>query len=124
MLVVDDDEGIRTLIEVTASLDARLEVVGSAHSGEDALAKLRARAGAVDLVLLDVSLPDVDGIELVASVRELASSAAIALFTGWSDDETRSRAVASGADAVIGKDGDPQQLLERLFRICAERSGA
>ncbi len=70
-------------------------------------------------MLLDVTLPDQDGIELVADVRSVAPGTKVALFTGWSDDETIARAEAAGADAVFGKDGDPRGLLDGLAALCA-----
>lgn len=116
LVIVDDDEGIRTLLEVTISLDDRFAQVGSAGTAADALDLLRELDGDArpDVVLLDVTLPDRDGIELVADVRDASPVAKVALFTGWSDAETLARAEAAGADAVFGKDGDPRGLLDGL----------
>lgn len=117
LVVVDDDLGIRTLLDVLTSLDPRFELVGAVGSGAAVLELLRAidaAAGVVDLVLLDVTLPDRDGIDLVSDVRAAAPTAHIALFTGWSDAATLQRAEDAGADAVFGKDGDPQKLLDQL----------
>ncbi len=121
LLVVDDDDGIRTLLEVSISLDPRFSLVGSAANGGDALDILRNATDGdrPDVVLLDVSLPDVDGIDLVPAVREAAPDTKVALFTGWSDDETIARAQAAGADAVFGKDGDPRRLLDGLGDLTA-----
>jgi DNA-binding NarL/FixJ family response regulator len=121
LVVVDDDEGIRTLLEVTISLDARFTLIGSAGNAADALTLLQGLAGDArpDVVLLDVTLPDRDGIELVADVKSAAAGTKVALFTGWSDDETMGRAEAAGADAVFGKDGDPRGLLDGLADLCS-----
>lgn len=116
LLVVDDDDGIRTLIEVTVSLDPRFVLVGAAPNACKAIAMLDDDL-APDLVLLDVSLPDRDGIELVSEVRQRAPEAKIALFTGWSDESTLARAEAAGADATFGKDGDPRGLLDALAEL-------
>ncbi|MCW2920522.1 MAG: putative two-component system response regulator [Thermoleophilia bacterium] len=121
LLVVDDDEGIRTLLEVTISLDPRFALVGSASNAADALAALERCIGdgCPDVVLLDVTLPDRDGIELVGDLRAVSPDVRVALFTGWSDDETIARAEAAGADAVFAKDGDPRGLLDGLARLAA-----
>ena len=122
LLVVDDDDGIRTLLEVSISLDARFELVGTAASGEEALALARgaaADASGLDVVLLDVTLPDRDGIELVGDLRGIAPEAHVALFTGWSDEDTFQRAAQAGADAVFGKDGDPRGLLDGIAELCS-----
>lgn len=121
LLVVDDDEGIRTLLEVSIGLDPRFELLGTASTGADAIraAVDHAPHGAgVDVVLLDVTLPDVDGIDLVAAMREQVGDARIALFTGWSDRQTHDRAKAAGADAVFQKDGDPVRLLDGIAALC------
>lgn len=119
LLVVDDDEGIRTLLEVSIGLDPRFELVGTASTGADAIRAFDRSPGdvAFDLVLLDVTLPDVDGIDLVARVRA-GSNARVALFTGWTDRETHDRAKAAGADAIFAKDGDPVRLLDGLAKLC------
>ena len=120
LLVVDDDAGIRTLLEVTAGLDERFELVGSAATAADALriSGERAVLKQLDLILLDVSLPDRDGIELLGDLRKVSGNALVALFTGWSDAATNQRARLAGADAIFGKDGDPRRLLDGLAALC------
>ncbi len=118
LLVVDDDAGIRTLLEITASLDPRFEVVGLASTGSEAIERVTS-LDQVDIVLLDVTLPDRNGIELVSDLRHHASNrdVMIALFTGWTDSETIARAREAGADTVFGKDGDPRGLLDSLAEL-------
>ena len=113
LVIVDDDAGIRTLLEVTISLDPRFELAGAASSGAECTALCGALEG-VDVVLLDVTLPDADGIELLGPLRLVSGDAKVALFTGWSDAETLARARDAGADAVFAKDGEPQRLLDGL----------
>lgn len=121
VLVVDDDEGIRALLEVTIGLDPRFELVATAATGADAIRAVVGQGphgAGVDVVLLDVTLPDADGIDLVEQVRAEARGARVALFTGWTDRETKERADAAGADAVFPKDGDPVRLLDGLAALC------
>jgi two-component system, NarL family, invasion response regulator UvrY len=118
LLVVDDDEGIRALLEVSVQLDHRFELAGMAATGAEALAAVAASSEELlDVVLLDVTLPDRDGIELVREVRRVLPNVHVALFTGWSDAQTLQRADNAGADAVFGKDGDPQGLLDRIHAL-------
>lgn len=121
LIVVDDDEGIRTLLEVTVSLDDRFAFLGSAGNAADAMTLLRGLADDMrpDVVLLDVTLPDRDGIELVSDVHAASPGSKVALFTGWSDAHTLARADAAGADAVFGKDGDPRGLLNGLADLAS-----
>lgn len=119
LLIVDDDASIRMLLEVSISLDPRFELAGSASSGAECIALLddHAATGVVDVVLLDVTLPDRDGIDLVRDVRSCGCTARVALFTGWSDDKTIQRAREAGADAVFPKDGEQQKLLDGLAAL-------
>lgn len=117
MIVIDDDHGIRTLLEVTTKLDPRYELVATGASGADAQRILLERDNNVDLMLLDVTLPDVNGIELLATLHRTHSSMRIALFTGWSDDATIARAKEAGAAGVFAKDGDPHGLLNSLAQL-------
>ncbi|MCW2928863.1 MAG: response regulator receiver protein [Thermoleophilia bacterium] len=119
LIVVDDDSGIRTLLEVSVSLDPRFELVGTAASAGEALRVLADLGDArVDLVLLDVTLPDRDGIEVLGDVRAAAHGARVALFTGWNDPETLERATRAGADGIFPKDGSPRKLLDSLAAMC------
>lgn len=117
IVVIDDDDGIRTLLEVTTGLDPRYELVASGGSGADARRLVADEPGAIDVVLLDVTLPDVDGIELLRELHAQYPDVRIALFTGWSDDGTMQRAQDAGAVAVFGKDGDPKGLLDGIAKL-------
>jgi len=121
LLVVDDDAGIRTLLEVTISLDERFDLVALASNGADALERLTTCVDGAcpDVVLLDVTLPDGDGIDLLGELRAASPTSRIALFTGWSDEATIERARVAGADAVFPKDGDPRGLLDSLAVLAA-----
>jgi len=119
IVAVDDDPGIRALLEVTIGLDPRFQLVGMAASAADVVVQVAeaGRDAPVDVVLVDVSLPDGNGIEVLPELRALAPNARIALFTGWSDAETAERALAAGADAVYEKTGDPIRTLEQLCSL-------
>lgn len=121
LVIVDDDAGIRMLLEVTISLDPRFVLAGSAATGAECMRLLRSDEGCsdVDVVLLDVTLPDFDGIELLSEVRSVVGDARVALFTGWSDEATLDRAREAGADAVFAKDGEPRRLLDGLAELCS-----
>lgn len=121
LLLVDDDDAIRMLLQVTAEYDERFELVAAAGSGSELLEAVTA-AGCdhVDAVVVDVTLPDRDGVELVAELRALLPSAAIALFTGWSDPELDERARAAGADCIFTKTTDMRQLFDELVALTAE----
>lgn len=114
VLVVDDDEGMRMLMRVTFEFDERYEIVDVLGSQAEVDRLLDGDALALDVALVDVTLPDGDGVELIAELRERFSDATLALYTGWSDPELSERAALAGADHVFNKSLDPQDVLERL----------
>ena len=119
VLIVDDDPGIRLLLEVTIGLHAEFDLAGSASSARELRAWIAENSTRLDLVLLDVTLPDANGIDLITEIRALVPTVHIALFTGWSDPDVDRRAHAAGADGVFAKDGDPTWLLEQLQDLVA-----
>lgn len=122
VIVVDDDHGIRTLLELTMSLDDRFQLVGSAATAHELHGLLEIHGpSSVDVVLLDVTLPDSDGIDLLALLRERHPGLRLALFTGWSDEATQDRAHAAGADAIFPKDGNAQGLLDGIAELASAR---
>lgn len=119
VLVVDDDPGICTLLEVMFSLDARFTLAGIARNAAEARERASALDSAIDVMLLDVTLPDSNGIDLLEELRSTVPTSRFAMYTGWSDDPaTITRATAAGADAIFRKDLAPPELLDGLARLC------
>jgi CheY-like chemotaxis protein len=116
ILVVDDNEDNRyTLVR-------RLEREGyrdlaTAADGREALDRLA--AGAFDLVLLDVMMPEVDGWEMLRRVQERHGQGAIPviMFSGQVDEEAASEAASRGAQGFIGKPFNPQDLIEQTKQL-------
>ncbi|MCW2961135.1 MAG: uncharacterized protein JWM90_1522 [Thermoleophilia bacterium] len=120
VLVLDDDFGIRTLLEMTFSLDARFELVKAAGTAAELRQALQdADPVTINAVLVDVTLPDANGVELITELRPILPHARLALFTGWSDPKLNEQAREAGADAVFQKDGDPARLLDGLAALIA-----
>lgn len=117
VLVVDDDEGIRLLLESVLSAPGRL--VSSAATGADALR--RARGEEFDAILLDRFLPDVDAVHIMAALRAAAPQAAIVMLSAVDDVEARVAGLRLGADDFLTK---PFHVSEVLARIDAVRRRA
>jgi len=112
ILVADDDPTTATLLEQVLSSDGyRVEI---AASGEDAL--LRFQLSTPDLVLLDVVMPGIDGIETCAQMRQLDPhhDVPIVMLTGTGDHELIDRAFAAQATDFITKPFQWRLLLQRL----------
>ena len=118
ILYVDDAAVFRRLVTDELSADLELEVQ-TAPNGKIALAKFD--LSPPDLVLLDVEMPDMDGLETLRALRQRSASIPVIMFSGKVDEETASRAAREGAQAFIGKPFDPQALIESTKQLLSRR---
>ncbi|WP_109506818.1 response regulator [Nocardioides speluncae] len=118
VLVVDDDPQILRAMRIT--LRARGYSVAVAASGADALAG--AAAQPPDLVILDLGLPDLDGVEVIAGLRGWCQ-APILVLSGRSDSSDKVEALDAGADDYLTKPFGMDELLARM-RALSRRVGA
>ena len=112
VLVVDDESQIRRALSL--NLGARGYEVFEATTGEAAMALIRARHP--EVVLLDLGLPDMDGIEVLESIRQL-SSVAIIVLTVRDDERSKVEAFEAGADDYITKPFDMAELADRIAGV-------
>jgi DNA-binding NtrC family response regulator len=112
ILIVDDDEVMReTLSDV---LRKRNYEVFSVYSGSEAISVIKKNL--VDLILLDMRLPDVDGLEVLRSIKEFDSDILVIIMTAYSDVQTAVSAMKSGAYHYINKPFDLEE-----FQILIEK---
>ena len=116
ILVVDDEQHIRNSLATWFREEGY--DVGVAASGKDALAAV-AREG-TNILLVDIKMPGMDGLELQRKVRELAPDATIIIMTAYASVETAVQALKEGAYDYIVKPFDPEAV-SRLVRKAAER---
>ncbi|MEQ8276763.1 MAG: response regulator transcription factor [Deltaproteobacteria bacterium] len=112
ILVVDDDERLRSL--VAEYLEGRGFAVVTAEDGEDGLARLRGEA--VDLVVLDVMMPGLDGFEVVRELRKFSRTPVI-MLTARGDEMDRIVGLEIGADDYMPKPFNPRELLARIQAV-------
>jgi len=100
VFVCDDAPAFRDLLRMALEQDGDLSVVGEAEDGEavDAIAP-----ATPDVVLLDVSMPGIGGLEALPRVRELAPGARVVVLSSFSADEMADAALAAGADRYLDK---------------------
>ena len=99
ILVVEDDEGMRMF--VTSVLKKRGYTVSEAETGENALEKVR--EGAFDLIIMDVKLPGISGIEALEKIKEIDPSAIILIMTAYGNREMALEAIKKGAYDYFSK---------------------
>ena len=118
LLVVEDDDQLRKALTLT--LRSRGYVVHPAATGGEALA--RVAAVRLDVVVLDLGLPDMDGVTVIERIRE-SSGVPIVVLSARRDQSDKVTALDAGADDYLTKPFGVEELLARL-RAAARRSGA
>lgn len=117
VLLVDDAADIRMLVRIGLRRDGRFDVVGEASNGAEAIE--RAEEHQPDVVLLDVAMPVMDGLEALPRIRDVAPGARVVILSGFTSESMREGATAQGADAYLEK-GTP---LPRISELLAEVVG-
>lgn len=113
VLIVDDDvDHAESLADV---LEMRGHPVELAHSGEDAIASFR--AGEFDLVLLDVKLPGINGVETFLELKKIRPAARVMMMTGFSLEQLIAQAIENGALGVLYKPFAATDLLSTLGQV-------
>src|SRR5881275_1020863 len=118
VLVVDDDEDIRTLVREL--LERAGYTVDEAESGRAALRNLFSSSPA--LVVLDVTMPDMDGYQTLERIRDL-SDVPVIMLTARTQELERVRGLASGADDYVPKPFGRQELLARIQALLRRSGG-
>ncbi len=120
VLLVDDQAVVRRALRGRFHLEPDLEVVGEASSGSEALAL--AQALTPDVVLMDVEMPGMDGIEATAALCRAMPLSAVVMLSIYDDAQTRGRAQEAGAVAFVEKRGETESLLSAI-RLAARQQG-
>ena len=120
VLVVDDEENI--LAAARQALERSGYTVETAPSGEEALARVNARD--FDVALCDIRLPGLDGIDLLARLRERAARTVVLMITAFASIESAVRCIKLGAFDYIPKPFTPKQLRDAVKRAMEVRRTA
>jgi two-component system, NarL family, nitrate/nitrite response regulator NarL len=115
VLIVDDHPLYREGVAAAIEGDLRLALVGTAGTlaaGLEAAAELE-----IDVALIDLSLPDGDGVALVSQLRETAAGPRSVVLSASTDSATVHSAIAEGAAAFIPKEADRQEICDAIARV-------
>ena len=118
VLVVDDSAQLRERV-CLALAQAGLTVVGEACDGAHALAQAAAQRS--DVILMDVSMPGMDGIQATRAVRRRYPETRVVLWSGDTDDQLADAVWHSGAHAGLVKGIRTSELIATLRRVCGVR---
>jgi DNA-binding NarL/FixJ family response regulator len=110
VLLVDDNPIVRRIIRQVLEKDAELQICGEADDGSEALDK--AKLLQPDVVILDLSMPRMNGLEAAPQLRNVLPDACLILFTLYGNSEIRQAAKQAGIDAVVSKADRGDALLK------------
>ena len=119
VLIADDHLLFTEALEAIFAGDARIEVVGRARDGGEAVEL--ARSLQPDLVLMDVSMPVLDGFEATREIRSAGSDVAVLMLTGSNSREDVDRSRLVGASGYVTKDRIASELVEAIVEVARAR---
>ena len=119
ILVVDDEERMVRFIRLNLEHDGFQ--VSEAFNGKEAIQKIRDVTP--DLILLDVMMPDLDGFEVLETIREV-SQVPVIMLTAKGEEDDRVRGLELGADDYVTKPFSPRELVSRVKAVLRRTEGA
>ncbi len=119
ILVVDDEERMVRFIRMNLEHDGF--IVSEANNGKQAISKLRDVNP--DIILLDVMMPDVDGFDVLETLREFTNVPVI-MLTAKGEEDDRVRGLELGADDYVTKPFSPRELVSRIKAVLRRTEGA
>jgi two-component system chemotaxis response regulator CheY len=114
VLVVDDSAAMRSVLRMVLR-SGGYEVAGEAQDGEEAVRE--AKASQPDLVLLDLAMPEMDGLTALSLLLEASPTTRIVVVSGFGDQRLVDLAMKAGARAYVVKGTDVAVLLDTLSRV-------
>lgn len=117
VLLVDDDDLMRAGLKAVLSSDEGVDVVGEAGDGRAAIEQTRRVQP--DLVLMDVRMPDLDGIAATREILATSSNVKVVILTTFEEDDYIFGALSAGASGFLLKRTGPEELLAAIHTVAA-----
>ena len=117
LIIVDDHAVIREGLKQIISSTEDIIIVGEAETGLDAI-KL-SRQLAYDIMLLDISLPDKNGIEVLKQIKKESSQVSVLMFSIHREDQYAVRALKSGASGYLNKQASADEILRAIRQLAS-----
>lgn len=117
ILIADDHAIMRGGLKQLIEFDPRLQVVAEAENGSQVLEQLRSTA--VDLLLLDMSMPGLSGADLITRITAHHANLPILVLSMHNEAQIAQRALKAGANGYLTKDHNPETLLAAIHKVAA-----
>lgn len=115
VMLVDDDPLVRAGLRMILTGDDQIEVVAECDDGADTVSAVE--SARPDVVLMDIRMPQVDGISATTRIRTLPDPPAVVVLTTFNADEYVLQALRAGADGFLLKDTPPQELVRAVHQV-------
>jgi len=117
ILVIDDEDVICEACELV--LSEKGHAVTARNDGKAGLSAIR--QGTYDILLLDMKLPDIDGMDILKTVQKEKPGLCIIVMTGYSSISNAVQAIKQGADEYLAKPFTEDELIQAIEKSCANR---
>jgi two-component system, NarL family, invasion response regulator UvrY len=117
--IVDDHAIVRQGLRHYLAEHVDLRVTGEANNGREALEL--ARKGEIDVLLLDISMPDQGGVEALKSIRERFPELPILILSGFPETHYATALLRQGANGYLNKECDPQEIVNAIHTVMRGR---
>lgn len=115
VIIVDDHPVVRAGLTSMLGTQSQLQVVGTASSGEETLEIVQ--RDSPDVLLLDLRMPNMNGIDTLLALKKAGSNAAVIILTSYETDEDIYRAVQAGAQGYLLKDTSLREMVEAISSV-------
>lgn len=117
LFIVDDDPFIRESLTLLIGMDPDIEVIGSAGNGAEAAERLRTGGVVPDVVLMDIRMPECNGVEGTKRIKALFPDVAVLMLTTFDDDEFILEALRNGASGYLLKNIPPDRIIQGIKTV-------
>lgn len=116
VVIIDDSQFvIKHLTQIFLSRD--FEVVGFAENGKEGIELIKKLKGQIDLVTLDITMPEIDGLQVLKEIRQIDPNIIVVMVTALGTAEAVKEAIKLGAKGYIVKPIDREKVIERIGQI-------
>lgn len=117
IIIADDHALFRSGLRMILEKSEGISVSGEASCGKEAISLVRKSNGRVDLVILDINMPDLDGIEVAEAIRAFDEKVGILMVTMHEDEAYLKAALTAGADGYVTKQAVDEELITAVNAI-------
>jgi DNA-binding NarL/FixJ family response regulator len=119
ILIADDHAIVRAGLQQFIADEPDLEVVGEAGTGTEALAFIRSQP--CDVVLLDISMPDLNGVDALLQIRRVKPDLPVLILTAYPEEQYAVSLLRAGASGFVRKESAPEQLIAAIRTVAQGR---